>query len=642
MKKLNTLNISKIKLLQCTIWLVLFILSQKTAAQWVKKTNIPCQEVISFFQSATNELSFYCPDGKYSYDGAYVEKTENLHCNLVKNIAGQFWILNESSLLNSDSGTKITFSKITYPIIDFTYFEEKWYFLTSDFLYRLQGYDLIPETLKMNDYGKHLAFRVIDESLEIISTEGIVRMRKNQITTKISYKNAISKAFCTDNKLLLYSPDSIFIYSESQLKPLNLSILSSNEEIISVTNILDKIAYLTERKIYFLDNSTTIELPKKTTNPLCISDEVGNIWLIENGEFFLHTFQFTSLPTVNIERILVDGTMYDFRNETLNIKNSKSTVRIFPKITNLTSSSEIQMSHYLDGYEKDWSPPSKTQEITYQDLPSGKYVFRLRAKTFKSDYQYANPVKVEIQNESFENVLWMMVGFLAILLLSSIISLVIFYQRERKTREKRKMMELELNFLKEKEKVLQLQMNPHFMSNVLNNISGMVAIQDKENARKYLRIFSKFMREMLEQNSLEKISLKEEIVYLDSYLQLEKMLNEPNFNYSFEVTQNVNAESIKIKPMLVQPLIENAIKHGVKNRNQEDGHVSIIIEKVDKSLLSIKVIDNGRGLKNTQNDHHKSLSLTIVKERIGHDGDLKINNRTDGISGVEASLTIKI
>ena len=204
------------------------------------------------------------------------------------------------------------------------------------------------------------------------------------------------------------------------------------------------------------------------------------------------------------------------------------------------------------------------------------------------------------------------------------------------------MMELELNFLKEKEKVLQLQMNPHFMSNVLNNISGMVAIQDKENARKYLRIFSKFMREMLEQNSLEKISLKEEIVYLDSYLQLEKMLNEPNFNYSFEVTQNVNAESIKIKPMLVQPLIENAIKHGVKNRNQEDGHVSIIIEKVDKSLLSIKVIDNGRGLKNTQNDHHKSLSLTIVKERIGHDGDLKINNRTDGISGVEASLTIKI
>jgi len=99
MKKLNTLNISKIKLLQCTIWLVLFILSQKTAAQWVKKTNIPCQEVISFFQSATNELSFYCPDGKYSYDGAYVEKTENLHCNLVKNIAGQFWILNESSLV---------------------------------------------------------------------------------------------------------------------------------------------------------------------------------------------------------------------------------------------------------------------------------------------------------------------------------------------------------------------------------------------------------------------------------------------------------------------------------------------------------------------------------------------------------------
>src|SRR5690606_16137114 len=113
---------------------------------------------------------------------------------------------------------------------------------------------------------------------------------------------------------------------------------------------------------------------------------------------------------------------------------------------------------------------------------------------------------------------------------------------------------------------LKAQMNPHFIFNVLNSIKGYIYENDKKNAALYLSRFSELIRKILEQSSVSNIKLSEEIETLKLYIELEAMLLDNSFSCSISIAPNINPENLYIPAMLIQPLVENALKHGLRHK----------------------------------------------------------------------------
>lgn len=189
--------------------------------------------------------------------------------------------------------------------------------------------------------------------------------------------------------------------------------------------------------------------------------------------------------------------------------------------------------------------------------------------------------------------------------------IVLFY---RHNRLKNKMFTMELQ-----QKLLRVQMNPHFVFNTLGAIQNFMFENSTKKAAFYLGNFSSLMRSILDHSRSEKISLQQEIDALKSYIELEKMRISPSFEYSFDVASELDTEFTFIPPMLVQPFVENAIKHGIKPLKDRKGNLSVRISMQGEELCRIEIEDNGIGLKQAAKNRdasHTSHALDIFNERI--------------------------
>jgi sensor histidine kinase YesM len=194
-----------------------------------------------------------------------------------------------------------------------------------------------------------------------------------------------------------------------------------------------------------------------------------------------------------------------------------------------------------------------------------------------------------------------------------IILLAILYSRHNKLKSAQKTLELE-------QKLLRSQMNPHFIFNSLSSIQSYILKNDLFEAGKYLSGFAKLIRLVLTNSREEFIPLENEIQTLKLYLLLQTLRFENKFDYSFEIDPAIDPEKKYIPPMLIQPLVENAIDHGILNK-QDKGNIFIRIF-MGNEIMQIEVEDNGIGRKKAnliqeQNKSlHKSLSTKITNERI--------------------------
>jgi two-component system LytT family sensor kinase len=169
--------------------------------------------------------------------------------------------------------------------------------------------------------------------------------------------------------------------------------------------------------------------------------------------------------------------------------------------------------------------------------------------------------------------------------------------------------------------LLHAQVNPHFLFNALNTISA-ITRRDPDKARELIQNLSHFFRSNLKQN-INTVTLKEELAHVNSYLSIEKA----RFTDRLEVEIDIEPEllDIKLPSFTLQPLVENAIKHGVSNM-LEGGKVRIYSQAHPQGHL-ITVEDNA-GSFAPPKDNHSGLGMEIVDKRLtnqfGRDSALKI------------------
>lgn len=207
---------------------------------------------------------------------------------------------------------------------------------------------------------------------------------------------------------------------------------------------------------------------------------------------------------------------------------------------------------------------------------------------------------------------WQNLGILSLVLF---LVTLIYVQRKRilakREQQHRQMLELEL-------KGIRAQMNPHFLFNALSSIQNLIRKKDEQGADKYLTQFAGLVRKILRNSEQEFITLEEELSAINQYCSLES-LRTP-FNYEIKIAEEIDAYNTYIPGMLIQPLVENAILHGLAPK-QGQGNLWInILPHLDG--LNCEIIDNGLGLKQSQRKkqnpsvHQKSYGLSLVKQRL--------------------------
>ena len=166
---------------------------------------------------------------------------------------------------------------------------------------------------------------------------------------------------------------------------------------------------------------------------------------------------------------------------------------------------------------------------------------------------------------------------------------------------------------------LRVQLNPHFIFNALTAVQNyMLSGKDLREATRYLSNFAKVMRAFLEYNQEEKISLDKELNALDLYVGIQKLRFSNGFGFEVEMDDEMVPEEVQVPPMILQPLIENAIEHGI--RNLDNGKITLKYELEGDSLI-MKLSDNGIGRKraaveNPKAEDKTSLATRITQERI--------------------------
>jgi LytS/YehU family sensor histidine kinase len=289
---------------------------------------------------------------------------------------------------------------------------------------------------------------------------------------------------------------------------------------------------------------------------------------------------------------------------------------------NYTSSSRIKYAYQLVGFDKEWRLSENQRSANYNSLKGGHYTFKVKAMNADGLWsETMATVGIEVK-APFWQTWWFRLLF--ILTLSLLITILIrrriaairkesIYKQQRAVFGQ-KLAETEMM-------ALRAQMNPHFIFNCMNIIDGLITDDRKEDAQDFLQKFSRLIRLVLENSQHQLVLLQQDLQALKLYIEMEAIRSNHHFSYEFDVDEELIENDYKIPPLLLQPYVENAIVHGLRNKENGGGKLLIGIKNHQNKIL-ITVEDNGIGRKkamqlNRENRKpHDHLGMKVTGKRI--------------------------
>jgi ligand-binding sensor domain-containing protein len=321
-------------------------------------------------------------------------------------------------------------------------------------------------------------------------------------------------------------------------------------------------------------------------------------------------------PTISITKIQLGDSAIAIEDSIV-INNATSKLSIELAGISFRSGKFIQYEYRLSGIDDKWIK-TNAPKIEFNVLPYGNYELEIRAiDRWGVSSTQAKKIYI-IHKAPFWKTTWFTV--LSYLLTSIIIGGGVFFYYQRRQRSQEKEYSLKKKLYDLEMMALRSQMNPHFIFNSLNSISNYMLKADVVNANLYLNKFSVLIRNILKHSKNSMISLVEEVKLLQLYLELEKLRLGDKMNFTISLSEGILQEDIKIPSMVIQPFIENALKHGIAPLLDRQGFINVDF-KMDKNCLICTIEDNGIGIHNSKKqnndiDDHHSISTDITKKRI--------------------------
>ncbi|HKZ65935.1 MAG TPA: histidine kinase, partial [Chitinophagaceae bacterium] len=284
----------------------------------------------------------------------------------------------------------------------------------------------------------------------------------------------------------------------------------------------------------------------------------------------------------------------------------------------------------LENYDNMWRNSGTEHTAYYFNVPPGNYVFRVKAAS--SDGVWAEKsIKVFI-TPPWWNTWWFRI--IAVVCIVALFYGLIRWRLHQKFRHELDRSEKEKQLAEMRQKTAELQqqatelemqalraqMNPHFIFNSLNSINRFILQNNKAQASEYLTKFSRLVRLILQNSQALSIPLESELESLQLYLELEAVRLDHHFEFKISVDDELDTDIITVPPLIIQPYAENAIWHGLMNK-EEKGHLEIKLFR-EKDSLCCRITDDGIGrkkaaeLKSKSASTHKSMGMQITASRI--------------------------
>ena len=286
--------------------------------------------------------------------------------------------------------------------------------------------------------------------------------------------------------------------------------------------------------------------------------------------------------------------------------------------------------------ESDWSPWTTSNTQDFSELNYGFHEFVVQSRNYRWVESDALKFSFQIEKPLLKKLWfqWTLIGAGILILLLLIVQYV--KRIKHKNVKEKERLQLENHLLSLEQKALRLQMNPHFIFNVLNGIKAMAPTKP-EKMNDTVNSFATLLRETLVNSRKDKISLEQEIKTLKHYIEVERLMSEEGFEYVIDLNTDLDVEEVLIPPMLIQPFVENAIRHGII-KGPRKGMLNIQFD-TSAELLKVTIEDNGIGIYNSQQQKpktdHQSMALKVTRERLesisGKDAlEIKETKQEDG------------
>lgn len=343
----------------------------------------------------------------------------------------------------------------------------------------------------------------------------------------------------------------------------------------------------------------------------------GNLVVgVENGLSFIDVSKIVRSQLVNkleLCGIKINGKTINTNDPNIELKKGETELELlFSSLTYIDKRKIIYRYKFKD--ETKWNYLGNKAELSLRHLAPGDYSLLIEAGDNMENWQSKGLlVKVYLPAPFYKTQWFLFLMFGLIILGIVYVYRYLFHQHKIEEQYRRKLKDAEMQ-------ALRSQMNPHFMFNTLNSINSFVIEHKTEEASEYITTFSKLMRNILDNSKHTAISLDKELDTLKLYLNLEAVRLEHCFEYIIKFNKDIHPESLRVPPLILQPFAENAIWHGLRNK-EGMGLLEVLIEKNDENILHITIKDNGIGRAAAESFmpsqfKHKSYGVDITSSRL--------------------------
>ena len=473
--------------------------------------------------------------------------------------------------------------------------------------------------------GKEVIYDKETDTFYWLTNYGLKKYHQNRIYTLSKNTSASFLQIANVNgKIFVLGQDGkIYALINDEAQIVKLPSYFANENIIKIKVSKNKLFLFKNHVIYSFDPiersiNKTIDIPKDY--------EINDISIFNNQLYFASNkgIIITKLDNSTIispVKLLLNNIKVNNRTVTeeklQNLDYRQNNIEIHYDIISDTPNNNYNIKYSVNN--KNWQNlQPDTRALIFTELSYGKHIVELKIEN--GTQTIFKKFKINITPPFWKNA-WFILSIITFIIIGGYLYFKRIVRRI-KTRNKLLLEQAHLESMVNhtKLKSLKSQMNPHFFFNALNTLQSFILNNEKMEAINYLSRFSKLTRNILEMSDRENISISDEIETLKNYLELEKTRFTDDFEYEIQVEEKININTETIPTLLLQPFVENAIKHGLLHR---DGEKSLIINFIDKNqFIEIRIEDNGIGrekstaLNAIKNKNHKSFATKSLDQRI--------------------------
>ncbi|MEC7263111.1 MAG: two-component regulator propeller domain-containing protein [Bacteroidota bacterium] len=322
-------------------------------------------------------------------------------------------------------------------------------------------------------------------------------------------------------------------------------------------------------------------------------------------------------PTVHITQIINKAESESINldptsSETAILSHDQGNLQFYFAALYFVNESAVRYSYRLLGAsDENWNSLANGTTVSYAGLRPGKYRFEVRTLNWNDIPGTSDVFDFEITPPW-----WTTWWFLTLTFM--IIAGVVYYFMKRRIDHIRFKAQMEQKVTETEMKALRAQMNPHFIFNCINNIDALVQSNDRYNATVYLNKFAKLLRNVLDSSQQRTVSLSKDMETLELYVSLEQLRDKDKYEVSVQLDRNLLNGDFQVPPLIIQPLVENAIVHGLRKKRGRDGKLEISVSG-QHPYVKYVIEDNGVGRNApivNQTKGHRSYGTQMSSDRI--------------------------